>query len=248
MAAPTTRKNTGRLSVREQTYRLLKKKILNGHFPPEERLVEESLAGLLGVSRTPVREALHKLELEGLVRQKGARGFCVPEKTAEEMSELFEIRAVLEGYALSCLCRTISGDDVRRLSECIARAERGVLENKLDLVFENNTEFHDLIYQLVGKKRPRLFNLIEDMRDYILRYRKNTLGTFRAAKRSILGHKKILLALDLKDPALCEQVMRAHISEAEADTACTLSAASSAEPQQTYNRGEQRRAVLPPKW
>ena len=65
------------------------------------------------------------------------------------------------------------------------------------------------------------------MRDYILRYRKNTLGTLQAAKRSILGHKKILMALDLKDPVLCEQVMRAHISEAEADAACTMPDASS---------------------
>ncbi len=245
MTARSARQNSGRLSVREQTYRLLKKKILNGHFPPEERLVEESLAGLLGVSRTPVREALHKLELEGLVRQKGARGFCVPAETAEEMSELFEIRAVLEGYALSCLCRTISEDDVQRLSECITRAEHGILENKLDLVFEHNTEFHDIIYQLVRKERPRLFNLIEDMRDYILRYRKNTLGTLRAAKRSIFGHKKILMALDLKDPVLCEQVMRAHISEAEADTACTMTDASSADPQQANNSGGQAPTVLP---
>ncbi len=246
MTARTTRQNDSRLSVREQTYRFLKKKILNGHFPPEERLVEESLAGLLGVSRTPVREALHKLELEGLVRQKGARGFCVPEKTAKEMSELFEIRAVLEGYALSCLCRTISEDDVRLLSECITRAENGLSEEKLELVFEYNTKFHDLLYQLVRVNRPRLFSLIEDMRDYILRYRKDTLGTLGAAKRSISGHKKILMALDLNDPVLCEQVMRAHISEAEADTSCVSSAGSSEEQQQAYNSGGQMRAVLPP--
>jgi DNA-binding GntR family transcriptional regulator len=140
------------------------------------------------------------------------------------MSELFEIRAVLEGYALSFLCRTISEDDVCRLNECITRAEHGVSEEKLELVFEYNTKFHDLLYQMVREKRPRLFSLIEDMRDYILRYRKDTLGTLRAAKRSIFGHKKILMALDLKDPVLCEQVMRAHIYEAEADTAYVSSA------------------------
>lgn len=246
MTAGTTRQNHGALSVREQTYRLLKKKILNGHFPPAERLVEESLAGLLGVSRTPVREALHKLELEGLVRQKGKRGFCVPEETAEEMSELFEIRAVLEGYALSCLCRTISEDDVRLLSEHITRAEDGVLEKKLGQVFEYNTKFHDMLYHLVREKRPRLFNLIEDMRAYILRYRKDTLGSLQAAKRSVLGHKKILMALELRDPVLCEQVMRAHISEAEADAVYTPSADRAEEQPQIYTGSGQNRAVLPP--
>ncbi|MEE4164403.1 MAG: GntR family transcriptional regulator [Desulfocapsaceae bacterium] len=219
MTTITVDKKNGRLSVREQTYRLIKKKILTGLFPPDERLVEESLAGQLGVSRTPVREALHKLELEGLVRQKGARGFCVPEETAAEMSELFEIRAVLEGHALSCLCNSISEDSVRMLREYISKAEHGVSEGRIELVFESNTKFHDLIYRLVRSKRPRLFNLIEDMRDYILRYRKDSLATLQAAGRSISGHKKILLALELNDPVLCEQVMRAHIYEAEADAA-----------------------------
>jgi DNA-binding GntR family transcriptional regulator len=203
----------------EQTYRHLKEKILTGHFLPDERLVEESLAGQLGVSRTPVREALHKLELEGLVRLKGARGFCVPEETAADMSELFEIRAVLEGHALSCLCNSIPEDSVRMLREYITRAELGVSEGRRELVFEANTKFHDLLYQLVRSRRPRLFNLIEDMRNYILRYRKDSLGTLEAARRSITGHKKILLALELNDPVLCEQVMRAHIYEAEADAA-----------------------------
>ena len=209
----------GMVSVREQTYRVLKEKILNGYFQPNKRLAEESLAGLLGVSRTPIREALHKLELEGLVKQKGARGFCVPEGTAEEMSELFEIRAVLEGHALSCLCNNISNENFRSLRELVTSAERGVSVGKLELVFEYNTKFHDLLYSLVRKKRPRLFNLIEDMRDYILRYRKDSLESLQAAQRSISGHKKILMALELKDPVLCEHVMRVHVYEAEADAA-----------------------------
>ncbi len=210
--------------MREQTYRFLKKKILNGDFQPNKRLAEESLASMLGVSRTPIREALHKLELEGLVKQKGARGFCVPEETAEEMSELFEIRAVLEGHALSCLCSSITIDNMRSLEALVRKAEDGVSAKKLELVFEYNTKFHDLLYSLIRNKRPRLFSLIEDMRDYILRYRKDSLDTLQAASRSVSGHKKILMALELHDPVLCEQVMRAHIREAEADA--TYSAAT----------------------
>lgn len=208
-----------RLPVREQTYRILKEKILSGHFQPNKRLVEESLADLLGVSRTPIREALHKLELEGLVKKKGARGFCVPEETAEEMSELFEIRAVLEGHALACLCENISDESFLVLRELVDKAERGVLAGELGLVFEYNTKFHDLLYNLIREKRSRLFTMIEDMREYILRYRKDSLDNLHAAERSISGHKKILLALELNDPVLCEHVMRTHVYEAQADAA-----------------------------
>lgn len=219
MTGQTIKQAKRLLPVREQTYRILKEKILTGHFRPNNRLVEESLADLLGVSRTPIREALHKLELEGLVKKKGARGFCVPEETAEDMSELFEIRAVLEGHALACLCKSISEENFLLLRELIKKAERGVLAGRLELVFEYNTQFHDLLYSLVRGKRPRLFHLIEDMREYILRYRKDSLDNLQAAERSISGHKKILMALELKDPVLCEQVMRAHVYEAEADAA-----------------------------
>ncbi len=74
MTVQTIKQAKRLLPVREQTYRILKEKILNGHFKPNNRLVEESLADLLGVSRTPIREALHKLELEGLVKKGGPGG------------------------------------------------------------------------------------------------------------------------------------------------------------------------------
>jgi len=230
MARRKTNHLFNRSSVREQTYRILKKKILEGYFQPEKRLAEEALAGLLGVSRTPIREALHKLELEGLVKQKGARGFCVPEETIEEMSELFEIRAVLEGHALSSLCHFLSGENFRLLGALVSKAERGLSAGKLELVFEYNTQFHDLLYKLVRGKRPRLYNMIEDMREYILRYRKDSLDSLEAAERSISGHKKILLALELKDPALCEHVMRAHVHEAKEDAASSLVNMTAAKP------------------
>lgn len=206
------------LSVREHTYRVLKEKILTGYFSPNRRLAEESLAKLLGVSRTPIREALHKLELEGLVTLKGARGFCVPEETSEDILELFEIRSVLEGHALACLCMNISDDNISLLNDYIKKAETGTDRGNLELVFDCNTQFHDFLYGLIRPKKPRLYNLIEDMREYVLRYRKNTLDTLEAARRSIAGHKKIVMALESRDPVLCEHVMRAHVREAREDT------------------------------
>jgi len=206
------------LSVREKIYGLLKKEILLGQFPPNKRLTEESLAKKFEVSRTPVREALHKLELEGLVKITGARGFCVPEDSIEDMEELFEIRAVLEGHALACLCTIITPKDIQSLNELIQSAEKAFLSGKLELVFDYNTLFHDLLNVMIAQKKPRLFSMIEDMRKYVVRYRKSTLIHQEGVQRSISGHKKILMALDLGDPHLCERIMRKHVYEAKKDT------------------------------
>jgi DNA-binding GntR family transcriptional regulator len=209
------------VSVREKTYSLLRKQLLTGQFPPNQRLTEESLAKELGVSRTPVREALHKLELEGLVKTAGARGFCVPDDSVEEMDELFEIRAILEGHALACLCKMVTEEEIYSLEKLIRQAEHAFESEKMALVFEYNTQFHDLLYGLIISKKPRLFGLIKDTRGYVLRYRENTLLHVKGARRSIAGHKKILLALGLGDPSLCEHIMRNHVYEAKEDTSQT---------------------------
>lgn len=205
-------------SVREQTYTTLRRHLLTGQFPPGQRLTEEFLARRLGVSRTPVREALHKLELEGLVSAAGARGYRVPDESVEDMNELFEIRSVLEGHALACLCATIRAADLEALRELVEQAELACRQESLEIVFALNTRFHDLLYGLLARSRPRLHGLIEDMRQYVLRYRQHTLLHRRGVQRSITGHRKILLALELGDPGLCERVMRDHVREAREDT------------------------------
>lgn len=218
MAKNISKNSRNSLSVRERTYKLLRNQLLIGQFRPNQRLTEESLARKLGVSRTPVREALHKLELEGLVKPAGARGFCVPEGSIEEMKELFEIRGILEGHALASLCRSVTRENIQKLSELIVKAEQAFESGNLEHVFNYNTTFHDLLYSLIATEKPRLYSMIEDIREYVLRYRKSTLNRRLGAKRSIAGHKKIIMALELKDPQLSEQIMRRHVHEAEEDT------------------------------
>jgi len=203
-------------SVRESTYGYLKKKLLSGSFTPGERLTEEQLAADIGVSRTPIREALHKLEREGLVKPLETRGFCVPADSREEMEELFDIRSILEGYALRSACETIRPSDIDALEELIRKAEQALAQNKINEIFQFNTRFHDTLHGLVAS-RPRLHGMMADMRRYVLRYRRGTLHTVEGAKRAIEGHKKIMLAIRLKDPDLCERIMRAHIQESKED-------------------------------
>lgn len=202
--------------IRKRVYENLKSAILSGLFDPEERLTEEHLAERLGVSRTPVREALYKLESEGLVHPLETRGFVVGGGSREEMVELFEIRAALEGYTLRIISEKITEEVLRKLGSFIEKAEAALKVHRLDEVFKWNTRFHDTLHELVSD-RVRLYRMIVDIRKQALRYRKETLQSPEGAQRTLDGHRKILLALRLKAPDLCERAMREHIKLAEED-------------------------------
>jgi DNA-binding GntR family transcriptional regulator len=210
----TSQKNS--IPVREMAYEFLKSSVLSGHLNPGERLTEEYLAKKLGVSRTPVREALHKLESEGLIKPLETRGFIVSRDSKDEVEELFELRAILEGYALRIISERISEEDLKQLGRLIAGAEDALRRKRMEEVFKWNTKFHDTIHGIVVDKK-RLHRLLVNIRKYVLRYRRNTLQYPDGGKRAVDGHRKILLALRLKDPDLCERMMREHIQEAKVD-------------------------------
>jgi DNA-binding GntR family transcriptional regulator len=207
--------------VRKKAYEHLKTAILSGHLSPKERLTEEHLAETLGVSRTPVREALYKLEAEGLICPLKTRGFIVSGDSKEEVKELFELRAILEGYALRIISEKITREGLQHLGTFIDKAQAALEANRMDDVFKWNTRFHDYLHELVSDS-IRLYRLIVDMRKQVLRHRKVTLQSIEGAQRTIDGHQKILLALRLKDPELCEKTMREHIKLAKEDALLTL--------------------------
>jgi DNA-binding GntR family transcriptional regulator len=224
MRRPKLRTKTPRnaaLPVREKVYHYLKSSILSGRFDPGERLTEEHIAKKLKVSRTPVREALHKLESEGLIKPRKKRGFIASRDSKEEVEELLELRAILEGYALRLISEKISEKTLDRLSGLIDKADEALRRNRIDEVFKWNTQFHDSLHELISEKR-RLYSLIVNMRKYILRYRRDTLSNPEGVRRTIEGHRKIILALRLRDPVLCEYIMREHIREAKEDALQTL--------------------------
>jgi DNA-binding GntR family transcriptional regulator len=209
------------ISVRERAYEFLKSSVLSGHFNPGERLTEEYLAKKLGVSRTPVREALHKLESEGLIKPLETRGFIVSRDSKDEVEELFELRAILEGYALRIISERISEEDLKQLEGLIAGAEDALRRKRIEEVFKWNTRFHDTLHGIVVDKK-RLHRLLVNIRKYVLRYRRDTLQYPDGGKRAVDGHRKILLTLRLKDPDLCERMMREHIQEAKVDAEQSL--------------------------
>lgn len=205
-----------RLSVREKTYQEMKSAIFSGRFRPGERLAEEQIAAELGVSRTPVREALHRLEQDGFIEPLEKRGFCIPENSQEELEDFFALRTVLEGYALRLICRSITEEQLGRLQEIVDQAETALLQERVDELFRLNTVFHDCLLGMVAHKR-RFHSFIVNMRKYVLRYRKDTLRHLGAGKRCVDGHRMLLAALKLRDDDLCEQIMRRHVRDAGDD-------------------------------
>jgi len=203
-------------------YDYLKSSVLSGRFRPGKRLTEEHLAEEIGVSRTPIREALHKLETEGLIKPLETRGFIVSADSTEELEELFDIRASLEGYALRLISEFISEETLKRMDKLILKAEHALKQKKIEEIFKWNTQFHDSLHNLIAHK-PRIYSMIANVRKYVLRYRTDTLHYLDGAKRAIDGHKKIMLALRLRDPDLCERIMREHIKEAKEDALKVLS-------------------------
>jgi len=189
---------------------------VSGSIPPEERLVEEVIARELGVSRTPVREALHKLEREGLIEHFPNRGFTVIRETESHVAEIFEIRSILEGYILRIACERATDEFLSELKLLVKEAERCLAQSKIEELHRSNTLFHDrIIHQVPGRKR--LKGLVKNLREYVLRYRSATLRFPGGAERTLQGHEKIILALETGDQDLCERVMRAHIEGAKID-------------------------------
>lgn len=202
--------------IREKAYQYLKELILSGKLSSGKKLNQEFIAKQLRISRTPIREALHRLHSEGLIDLSDAGGFRVAHLSPEELEELFDIRSALEGYLMRSICRNMTEAAFDQLSDLIEKSQQALEADNVDEIFKRNTEFHETLYRLAEQKRMT-GNIIFNMKEHMLRYRRDTLYHADAALRSIEAHRKILLALKLKDPNLCEYLMKRHIFESKVD-------------------------------
>jgi DNA-binding GntR family transcriptional regulator len=203
-------------SGNENTYTRLKAYVLSGQIEPGGRIHQEMCAEVLKVSRTPVREALQRLASEGLVERCEDRGFRVGRLSVDELEELFDMRSILEAFAMRLICRRVTQETIDSLTQFVKRSETALSRQNPDGVFESNTAFHNTLYSLIPD-RKRFLSTLNNMKDHVLRYRKQTLMHSDRAQKSINAHKKLIFALNTKDPNLAEYVMRIHIEESKED-------------------------------
>jgi DNA-binding GntR family transcriptional regulator len=178
-----------RKSLGEHVFESLKHSIIRGKISSGEWLVESHIAETLGISRTPVREAIHKLEREGLIERQPRGGFTVLGLDRNDIEETFGIRSVLEGYAARLAAVKHDAQELEDLENKIGEFQNALDRKKMKLLPAINTEFHDLLYGL--SKSPKLINMINGLRDQIYRYREMILKERKFASTSNLDHKKM---------------------------------------------------------
>jgi DNA-binding GntR family transcriptional regulator len=201
------------VSIREKVYEVIRNDILNGRIPPGERLIENRLAEEIHTSRTPVREALHLLEREGLLESIPRVGYRVKQIHWDEVEEICEIRAVNETLAARWAMTRIADQDLRALEENLALSEQEVKSGNPQAFVELDAEFHEILARASGS--GRLLELCQLLRRHMLRYRVESLLLAETALQAMKGHRQILGALRKKDPKGIEAAIRDHLEFAK---------------------------------
>jgi DNA-binding GntR family transcriptional regulator len=196
----------------EIIYGYLKKIIMRGDVSDNQRLSEAELVKSLGVSRTPIRHALDRLEQEKFIRKLPYGGYDIKQLTRKDIEEIFGIREVLESYAASLATKHITQPMLKKLDQIIFRSRSALANDDPDEFVELNTKFHDTLYRASGSEQ--LYVMIQNLHDYLYRYRKMIL--FRKTNRedSLRDHETMLKAMSAGDEDSVEKLVREHVARA----------------------------------
>lgn len=203
------------LRASERAYRWIRSRIASGDHPVGGHLKEEELAEAIGVSRTPVREALQKLAAEGIVEFVPHRGAYVATWSATDIEEIFDLRARLESYGARRAASGVSSEQIvrlRSLANQMDAAARTRSANAADLVAELNNEFHQIIVEAAHS--DRLAPLVTGLIQVALVHRTFRRYSPRHLARSLAHHHELVDALEARDPDWAESVMRSHVRAA----------------------------------
>ncbi len=197
------------LSLGNQAYQGLKRIILSREIPPGGKLNEGDLAQALGISRTPVREALNRLAKEGLVEIFPQRGAFVVQFTEKDVYELFLIRENLEGLAACLAANEMDESGLAKLESCLQGFREPFSERDARRYAREDFKFHQTVVLLSGARR--LINLISTLHDHIRIFRLTTVGLSGRMKTSLAEHRLLIEAFRKRDPEGAERRMREHI-------------------------------------
>ncbi len=195
-------------TMQEIAYDAIRDGILAGRHGPGQRLIADDLARELGVSRMPVREALHRLEVAGLVTITPHRGAVVSEPSENECVEIYHVRAVLDGLATRLATPHLSEADHTRLAALLEEMEAGVKAEDPQRVLSVNREFHTLIW--IAARAPRLRDLLENLYDASQRFRNMSVLIPGRLDQITHEHRLIVEALARGDAAAAERYANEH--------------------------------------
>lgn len=201
-------------TIRGQVYELLKQAICDGEFEPGQWLQENELAEKLSVSRSPIREALRQLSADGLVVEVPNKGVFVREFTAKDIEEIFDIRVLMENYAIDKINEHLSAEDCTQLRNCMKQVENTFAKQDLSSYIEADAQLHDLIIKLSGNNflviaYERIHIMIQQFRSFSL------LDNQQRFDESILEHRSIVENILNHCPEKAKEINAHHLSLAK---------------------------------
>ena len=199
--------------LRELVFEALREAIITGALKPGERLMEVQLADELGVSRTPVREAIRKLEHEGFVVMIPRKGAYVADISLKDVAEIFDVRTALEALAAQLAAERATDEDLERVERILVEYGECVESGDTARLIEVDTRFHEAIYQMAGNSR--LKQMLSLLSEQIMRYRTMTLSHRPRMRKALEEHRRIVEAIASRDAQRAARLAREHIESAE---------------------------------
>lgn len=199
--------------LREVIFNTLREAIIVGELKPGERLMEVQLAEKMGVSRTPVREAIRKLELEGLVEMLPRKGAHVADLSVKDIMDVLEVRSTLDGLASSLSAARITEEEVRELKHVQTQFIGYVEKENLQGSIKKDVEFHDIIYR--SSRNDKLMQITNNLREQIQRFRVIYIKDYSSTKELIREHAEIFDAISRRDSDAARQAAQRHIKNQE---------------------------------
>jgi len=199
--------------LREVVFETLREAIISGILKPGERMMEIQLADELGVSRTPVREAIRKLELEGFVVMIPRKGAYVSDISFKDINDIFEIRGALEMLAAGLACERITEDELESLERLLVQKWDCIEKDDVDTMVATDTLFHEALYR--ASRNDRLSQIVSNLREQIQRFRTTSLASPGRMKLAWEEHKELVEAIADRNIALAQELASKHIENAE---------------------------------
>jgi len=197
------------LPLRDVVFNTLRQAILRGKLKPGERLMEIQLANKLGVSRTPVREALHKLEQEGLVLTVPRKGAEVADISAKSLHDVLEVRRVLEALAIELACVRIDEEQIKDLEQAARSFKDSLVSDDVTQIAEADVAFHDVIHMATGNQK--LIQLLSNLREQMYRFRVEHLKNKAYHPQLLEEHEEMIMFIKKRQREAATNIAKQHV-------------------------------------
>lgn len=206
---------TSDASLRNKVFNYIKSQIINGAYGPGETLLESRLADELGVSRTPIREAIRLLEMEGLVETTTKKGATVLGISKQDVEDIYMIRQLVEGLAARWAAERLTAAELKELQKTHELMEFYAQKHEVEEIAELDNKFHQMIYEAAGSKI--LYLTLHNLHQYVQIARLKSLSVQNRLPQTLAEHHAVIKAFETKDASQAEKALAEHVRKAYAN-------------------------------